>query len=80
VRIVVVARLLLDDDGSGGALSQPVDERPPELAGREGATAEHEALLQATLDRDADRACGLLSEHYTITYEGLRAAIESSTV
>ena len=52
----------------------------PSLQRREGATAEHEALLQATLDRDADRACGLLSEHYTITYEGLRAAIESSTV
>ncbi|MGQ0563722.1 MAG: GntR family transcriptional regulator [Gemmobacter sp.] len=47
----------------------------PSLLRREGAAAEHEALLQAALDRDADRACRLLAEHYTTTLEGLRAVV-----
>jgi len=29
--------------------------------------AEHRALMEAAVARDADRACGLLTEHYTLT-------------
>ena len=47
----------------------------PSLLRREGAAAEHEALLNAVIDRDADRACHLLAEHYTVTLEGLRPLI-----
>lgn len=49
----------------------------PSLLRREGAAAEHEALLTAAIDRDADRACRLLTDHYTTTLEGLRAVIAS---
>jgi GntR family carbon starvation induced transcriptional regulator len=47
----------------------------PSLLRREGAAAEHEALLGAAIDRDADRACRLLAEHYTTTLEGLRGVV-----
>ncbi|THD84322.1 GntR family transcriptional regulator [Aliigemmobacter aestuarii] len=47
----------------------------PSLQRREGAAAEHEALLAAVVDRDADRACRLLEEHYTLTLDGLRGVV-----
>jgi GntR family carbon starvation induced transcriptional regulator len=50
----------------------------PSLLRREGAAAEHEALLSAAIDRDADRACRLLAEHYTTTLEGLRGVLGRS--
>ncbi|MCU0910582.1 MAG: GntR family transcriptional regulator [Rhodobacteraceae bacterium] len=49
----------------------------PNVQRREGAAAEHEALLNAAIDRDADRACRLLADHYTATLEGLRTVIDS---
>jgi GntR family carbon starvation induced transcriptional regulator len=48
----------------------------PSLSRREGAAAEHEALLNAAIDRDSDRACRLLEEHYRTTLEGLRLVID----
>ena len=39
---------------------------------RAGATGEHEALLHAALERDADLACMLLEQHYRITLDGVR--------
>lgn len=51
----------------------------PSLHRREGAAAEHEALLNATMDRDADRACQLLAEHYTTTLEGLRTILKKDS-
>lgn len=48
----------------------------PSLLRRQGAAAEHEALLNAAIERDADRACRLLTEHYTTTLEGLRSVID----
>ena len=39
---------------------------------RAGATEEHEALLHAALERDADLACMLLEQHYRATLEGVR--------
>lgn len=47
----------------------------PSLLRREGAAAEHQALLNAAIDRDPDRACRLLTEHYTTTLEGLRGVV-----
>lgn len=44
----------------------------PNRLRREGAAAEHKTILDAVLDRDADRACALLKEHYRITLDGLR--------
>ncbi|MCZ8133797.1 MAG: GntR family transcriptional regulator [Rhodobacteraceae bacterium] len=49
----------------------------PSLLRREGAAAEHQSLLNAAIDRDEDRACLLLADHYTATLEGLRAVISS---
>lgn len=46
---------------------------------REGAAAEHQAILDAVLERDADRACSLLSEHYQTTLVGLRHIIMDET-
>jgi len=43
----------------------------PSKLRREGAAAEHKAILDAVLDHDADLACRLLEEHYRITLEGL---------
>ncbi len=51
----------------------------PSLLRREGAAAEHQAILNAAIDRDADRACTLLAEHYRTTLEGLRGVIDRST-
>jgi DNA-binding GntR family transcriptional regulator len=80
--------LLLDRCGSGwllGFCSTMMDQAVryrslsmnvhPSLLRREGAAAEHEAILKAAVDRDADGACTLLAEHYTITLEGLRDII-----
>lgn len=49
----------------------------PSQMRREGAAAEHEAILQAALDHDVGQACGLLEEHYLTTLEGLRGVIDS---
>lgn len=38
--------------------------------------AEHGALAEATLDRDADAACALMTEHYLKTVDGLSKAID----
>jgi DNA-binding GntR family transcriptional regulator len=51
----------------------------PSLLRREGAAAEHQALLSAVMDRDADRAVQLLADHYTATLEGLRTVIAGET-
>ena len=80
--------LLLDRCGSGwllGFCSTMMDQAVryrslsmnvhPSIQRREGAPAEHQALLNAAIDRDADRACGLLADHYTATLEGLRGVI-----
>lgn len=81
--------LLLDRCGSGwllGFCSTMMDQAVryrslsmnvhPSLLRREGAAAEHEALLNAVMDRDSDRACHLLAEHYSATLEGLRSVID----
>ncbi len=80
--------LLLDRCGSGwllGFCSSMMDQAVryrslsmnvhPSLLRRQGAAAEHEVLLQAAIDRNADLACRLLAEHYTITLEGLRNVV-----
>ncbi|MEQ9038964.1 MAG: GntR family transcriptional regulator [Silicimonas sp.] len=52
----------------------------PSKLRREGAAAEHQAILDAVLEHDADRACTLLSEHYRRTLIGLRHVIPDETV
>ena len=47
----------------------------PSKLRREGAAAEHQAILDAVLEHDADRACALLREHYQTTLTGLRHVI-----
>ncbi len=47
----------------------------PSRARREGAAAEHQALLDAVLEHDPDRACDLLADHYRTTLSGLRHVI-----
>ena len=47
----------------------------PSKLRREGAAAEHQAILDAVLEHDVDRACALLIEHYQTTLEGLRHVI-----
>lgn len=47
----------------------------PSKLRREGAAAEHQAILEVVLERDAERACQLLAEHYRTTLEGLRQVI-----
>ncbi len=47
----------------------------PSRQRREGAAAEHRAILDAVLDRNADLACGLLEDHYRITLDSLRAVL-----
>lgn len=47
----------------------------PSKLRREGAAAEHQAILDAVLEHDVDRACTLLSEHYQTTLKGLRHVI-----
>ena len=44
----------------------------PSKLRREGAAAEHKAILDAALEHDADQACTLLAEHYRVTLDGLR--------
>ncbi|MEW9808673.1 GntR family transcriptional regulator [Mesorhizobium marinum] len=77
--------LLLDRCGSGWLLGfcstlmdQAVRYRSlsmntnPSKARREGAAAEHQAILDAVLEHDTALACDLLTEHYKTTLEGLR--------
>ena len=47
----------------------------PSKQRREGAAAEHQAILDAVLERDTERACQLLTEQYLTTLEGLRQVI-----
>ncbi|MGP3698481.1 GntR family transcriptional regulator [Rhodobacter sp. NSM] len=47
----------------------------PNIQRREGAAAEHAAILAAAIDRDTDLACRLLTEHYAATLEALRGVI-----
>ena len=47
----------------------------PSKRRREGAAAEHQAILHAVLDHDVERACALLAEHYRITLDGLKNMI-----
>ena len=47
----------------------------PSRLRREGAAAEHQAILDAVLERDTSHACQLLAEHYQTTLEGLRPVI-----
>lgn len=49
----------------------------PSKQRREGAAAEHKAILDAVLDRDADLACSLLEGHYRVTLDGLRNLLSS---
>lgn len=49
----------------------------PSRLRREGAAAEHQAILDAVLDHDTALACRLLTEHYQTTLEGLRQVIPS---
>ena len=44
----------------------------PSKLRREGAAAEHKAILDAVLERDVDKACSLLEDHYRITLDGLK--------
>ncbi|MGP1356018.1 GntR family transcriptional regulator [Roseicyclus sp.] len=47
------------------------------LERRGDALAEHEAIVTAALDRDADRAADLLARHYSKTLEGLKERLRS---
>jgi len=47
----------------------------PSKQRREGAAAEHQAILDAVLDHDTELACARLAEHYRITLDGLRGVI-----
>ena len=47
----------------------------PSQLRREGAAAELQAILDAVLERDAERGCALLTEHYRTTLVGLRHII-----
>lgn len=47
----------------------------PSKLRREGAAAEHKAILDAVLDHDVDLACKLLEDHYRTTLEGLRGLV-----
>lgn len=47
----------------------------PSRLRREGAAAEHKAILDAVLDRSVERACSTLAEHYRTTLDGLRNVI-----
>jgi DNA-binding GntR family transcriptional regulator len=80
--------LLLDRCGSGwllGFCSTLMDQAVryrnlsmntnPSKQRREGAAAEHQAILDAVLDHDTDLACRLLDEHYRITLDGLRLVL-----
>lgn len=51
----------------------------PSKLRREGAAAEHQAILDAVLERDVSRACKLLREHYETTLKGLRHVIPLET-
>lgn len=47
----------------------------PSRLRREGAAAEHQAILDAVLEHNAPLACQLLTEHYKTTLEGLRLVL-----
>ena len=50
----------------------------PNQLRREGAAAEHEAILNAALDRNSDLACKLLTDHYLATLDGLRQIVDQA--
>lgn len=68
---------MMDQAGRYRSLSMNVH---PSLLRRQGAAAEHEALLGAVVERDADRACRLLEDHYRTTLEGLRDVVGKGAV
>lgn len=81
--------LLLDRCGSSwliGFCSQMMDQsmryrnlsmvRADNATRRAGAAEEHQTILDAVLDHDAARACGLLEDHYRKTLDLLRRLIE----
>lgn len=47
----------------------------PSKQRRDGAPAEHQAILDAVVDHKVEHACELLAEHYRITLDGLRNVI-----
>jgi DNA-binding GntR family transcriptional regulator len=47
----------------------------PNRQRREGAAAEHQAILDIVLEHDVEGACRLLSEHYRTTLDGLREVL-----
>lgn len=47
----------------------------PSKQRREGAAGEHKGILDAVLDRQTDRACALLEQHYKITLDGLKSVL-----
>lgn len=47
----------------------------PSIARRQGAAAEHQAILDAVLEHDVELAVRLLADHYRITLEGLRSVL-----
>jgi GntR family carbon starvation induced transcriptional regulator len=51
----------------------------PSKLRREGAAAEHKAILDAVLEHDADLACKLLEDHYRITLDGLNNVLPNGT-
>jgi len=51
----------------------------PSKLRREGAAAEHKAILDAVLEHDADLACKLLEDHYRITLDGLKNVLPRGT-
>ena len=56
--------------------SLSMNSNPSQLR-REGAAAEHRAILDAVLEHDTQNACSLLAEHYRKTLMGLRHVIPS---
>jgi GntR family transcriptional regulator, carbon starvation induced regulator len=49
----------------------------PNRLRREGAAAEHSAILEAVLDHDTARASALLADHYRVTLESLRTVLDT---
>jgi GntR family transcriptional regulator, carbon starvation induced regulator len=47
----------------------------PSKQRREGASGEHKDILDAVLERETDRACTLLEQHYKITLDGLKSVL-----
>lgn len=67
-RLIAIAETLRNSSELYRRWSQPLDKN-------RDVAAEHRAILDATLDRDADRAVASLCAHYERTAEILRAAL-----